>query len=248
MLVGTEANQRRFTVYHDLVTNRSEFFRAARSERWTKDPSKPAELKDHEPEIFATYLHCVYFNRIQEQAANDADVEAVKNSPTGQQGVVADALFESRVKLYLLADEMQDRITTNLASDDIIRLAGALALYPSASAITLAYASTLDGSNLRKLLVDLTLHDNPDLPKGEYPSGFFQDLVEEYNVQRRYIRREVESDAQSANSLLDWTVCGKGEKEDYHHDDDDNDDDPRSGRPTKIRHTYRNFDDAFDEF
>ena len=60
VLVGKEPNQQRFTVYHDLLTQRSEFFRVARLVRWT-DSGKPTTLDDHEPEVFSAYLHCIYF-------------------------------------------------------------------------------------------------------------------------------------------------------------------------------------------
>jgi hypothetical protein len=60
LLVGKAPNQQRFTVYHDLLVQRSEFFRAARSSRWTKE-SKPTTLDDYNPEVFSTYLYCLYF-------------------------------------------------------------------------------------------------------------------------------------------------------------------------------------------
>jgi hypothetical protein len=59
IVVGKQPNQKSFTAYHDLLTQRSEFFRAARSERWSQDPKKPTTLDDVDVEIFSTYLHCV---------------------------------------------------------------------------------------------------------------------------------------------------------------------------------------------
>ena len=60
VLVGKEPNHQRFTVHHDLLVQRSEFFKAARSSRWTQ-PNQPTTLDDHDPETFSTYLHCLYF-------------------------------------------------------------------------------------------------------------------------------------------------------------------------------------------
>jgi len=59
VLVGQKPDQQRFSVYHDLLTQRSEFFRAARSERWSHDPTKPTTLDDVDVEVFSAYLHCV---------------------------------------------------------------------------------------------------------------------------------------------------------------------------------------------
>jgi hypothetical protein len=63
VLVGKEPNQQRFTVYHDILTRRSQFFRAARSGRWTTQPEQATVLDDHEPEVFSVYLHCVSFGK-----------------------------------------------------------------------------------------------------------------------------------------------------------------------------------------
>jgi hypothetical protein len=43
------------------LTQRSEFFRAARSEHWITKPDQPTMLDDHEPATFSLYLHCVTF-------------------------------------------------------------------------------------------------------------------------------------------------------------------------------------------
>jgi hypothetical protein len=59
IVVGKQPNQKSFTAYHDLLIQRSDFFRAARSERWSQDPTKPTTLDDVDVEIFSTYLHCV---------------------------------------------------------------------------------------------------------------------------------------------------------------------------------------------
>lgn len=53
--------QQLFTVHHDVLTARSEFFRAARSSQWMSDPSKATDLEDEDPEVFVYYLNCVYF-------------------------------------------------------------------------------------------------------------------------------------------------------------------------------------------
>jgi hypothetical protein len=61
VLVGMERKQQRFTVYHDLLTQRPGFMRAARSGRWSTDPKKPTILDDHKPQVFSAYLLCVNF-------------------------------------------------------------------------------------------------------------------------------------------------------------------------------------------
>lgn len=72
VVVGKEPNQRRFTVYHDILTRRSEFFRAARSGRWIAQPEQATLLDDHEPDVFSVYLHCVSFGRKELEEHIDA--------------------------------------------------------------------------------------------------------------------------------------------------------------------------------
>jgi len=53
--------QQRFTVHTKVLTERSEFFRAARSSRWLAELAKPVDLEDDDPEVFSANLECVYF-------------------------------------------------------------------------------------------------------------------------------------------------------------------------------------------
>jgi hypothetical protein len=62
VIVGLqEQQQQRFTVYTSILTQRSKFFRAARSSQWLADPAKPINLDDDESEVFSAYLNVVYF-------------------------------------------------------------------------------------------------------------------------------------------------------------------------------------------
>ena len=60
--VGQEPNQQSFSVYHDLITQRSAHLRALRVEQTTNFPDLPVIiLGDCDPEVFNAYLQCVYF-------------------------------------------------------------------------------------------------------------------------------------------------------------------------------------------
>lgn len=52
--------KKRFTVYHDIMSERSSFFKAAPSSRWTQDSQAPTDLTDHYPETFTNYLQLIY--------------------------------------------------------------------------------------------------------------------------------------------------------------------------------------------
>jgi hypothetical protein len=83
VLVGKEPNQQRFTVHHDLLVQRSEFFKAARALRWTQ-ADQPTTLEDHDPETFSTYLHCLYFgvDAIKDRLSLVAEQHGSSNKPT----------------------------------------------------------------------------------------------------------------------------------------------------------------------
>lgn len=85
VLVGKDPDQQRFTVYHDLLTQRSEFFRTARSGRWIAKPDQPTTLDDHEPEIFSVYLPCVNFGREALEEYIDA-MPVPEHSSDGESG------------------------------------------------------------------------------------------------------------------------------------------------------------------
>lgn len=92
VLVGKAPNQERFTVHHDLIVQRSEFFRAASSSCST-ETDELTTLEDHEPEVFSVYLHCLYFGASALKDRLNAIVEDHAASDDGtrseQSGVAA---------------------------------------------------------------------------------------------------------------------------------------------------------------
>jgi hypothetical protein len=69
-------------VYHDLFIQRSDFFRAAHSERWTHDPTKPTTLDDVDAKVFSAYVHCVNFGA---ESLNGIVQDMVKEHPCYQE-------------------------------------------------------------------------------------------------------------------------------------------------------------------
>jgi hypothetical protein len=89
------------------------------------------------------------------------------------------------VRLYLLADKLNDIITTNLVMDEIIRLSDELLRVPCSKFVTLAYTSTVVGSPLRKVCRDYYVHEVVDWvlevsDEGEFPFEFLKDVLVEF--------------------------------------------------------------------
>jgi hypothetical protein len=120
VLVGATSDQQSSTVYHDIATKRSDFFRVARSSRWT-DPKKPTELVDDQPSAFHAYLHCLYFDEKvflgRKTEAHAADNSNDNSSSSSQVGETMRFVLD----LYILADKLLDPTTANIVMDKIIR-------------------------------------------------------------------------------------------------------------------------------
>ncbi|KAM0724244.1 hypothetical protein Q7P37_000126 [Cladosporium fusiforme] len=175
VLVGTEDCHKRFIVHHDAIVQRSDFFKAARSVQWKTDPLKPVCLEDDDPEVFTTYLNCVYFNKVMLPGSNQpAFKKPNENVPKRW-----DRSFEALVATYILADKLLDHVTTDLVSDEVLRHSTVTSSIPSAKTVALAYQSTTENAPLRQLLRDICAHHANSLPQSghPWPAEFLEDLV-----------------------------------------------------------------------
>jgi len=185
VLVGATPDQQSFTVYHDIATKRSDFFRVARSSRWT-DPKKPTELVDDQPSVFHAYLHCLYFDekvflgRKTEAHAADNSNGNSSSSSSSQVGETMRFVLD----LYIIADKLLDPTTANIVMDKIIRQLAKKHWTLDHTTVGHVYASTADGSLLRNVVRDWYIQDLKKnrmggVPKKEWglPHEFLQDLL-----------------------------------------------------------------------
>ena len=148
VLVGPE--KKLFTVHQDIMCDRSPFFRAACSERWQQG-SKAIELLDHDPEIFDTYLLCVYKDKINtggsEENKCDADITDF------------DGNYDRLLRTYILADKLGDVVTTNMVIEEMIEYSAKAKLFPAAFDLQLGFAETCETSPVQLLFVDHFVHE-----------------------------------------------------------------------------------------
>jgi hypothetical protein len=174
-------------VHHELITKRSGFFRAARSEMSTLAKSKPTYLPKHDPKIFAHYLHCVYRDAVpffdwwedgdDDNASYTMDVICTESD-------FADYYYEYLVKLYTTADSLQDPITANMAIDEVRRISQK-ARRPQSDALDHAFDHTSPGDNMRKVLADIYIFSGDgDLDDIDYPADFLKLVVERFTAMR----------------------------------------------------------------
>lgn len=167
VLIGEEPNKQRFTVHKDLFTRHSKFLEAATSFHWTLGIKKPVDLVGYEPEVFASYMQCVYLGSVMVPALPRYNG---KNT------------LEGLIVLYLLADKLNDITSANLIIDQIIRHSEVEKILPSWTAVTLAYESTVAGSPLPKLCRDYSVHEEKSsqlgrIQEGTAPFDFLKDVM-----------------------------------------------------------------------
>ncbi|KAK5679875.1 Ankyrin repeat and BTB/POZ domain-containing protein 1 [Elasticomyces elasticus] len=141
VLVGEE--QKEFIVHKDPISLRSTFFTAAASETWNA-AGKPIELQEYTPNVFSDYLKCVYTDAV--------DIEDTKEVHTQE--------INHAISIYVLADYLGDCRSMNLVIDSMIQWRIRNNSNPPPVCICHLYQCTSAGSRLRRLFVDLHIHQN----------------------------------------------------------------------------------------
>ena len=98
---------------------------------------------------------------------------------------LADLHYEALVRLYVLADTLQDVVTCNMVADSIEQFFDITKVHPGKVPIAAVYESTVEGNSLRKLMRNLWFYNTRGacqnrLHDSGFPSDFLYDLVREY--------------------------------------------------------------------
>ena len=194
VIVGPETNRRKLRFYRDVMMQRSEFFRTARSYWWIKDdPAKPTHLEDEDPEVFEAYVRAVLFDRIRIQGlgldesglfeSNAAmEEEFAQHCDTTVEGVIFDLKVNRRflglMKLYALANMLIDHKITNMIIDETIRTFELTKTIPTTDSVQVVYSSTVSGDGMRNLLGGLFADGaTKEMSQKGWPDEFMRDLA-----------------------------------------------------------------------
>ncbi|KAF2818912.1 hypothetical protein CC86DRAFT_460839 [Ophiobolus disseminans] len=133
-IVGEGDDQEEFNLHRYIITKKSGFFKSAFSGRWGNSESKKVDLLHLDPKYFAQYLEAVYTNKI------------LPDTYTYEPGVIS-----ALCHVYVIAEEMIDASTKNLALRDLKRAicceVGNLHWYPGKNHIATIYEATSSASN-----------------------------------------------------------------------------------------------------
>nr|OQO26938.1 hypothetical protein B0A51_04186 [Rachicladosporium sp. CCFEE 5018] len=140
--VGHAPDDQLYTLHNDIFTRRSTFFKAAISRTWAKGDA-PLDLSEHDTGTFEEYLHYVYLYELPDLEDHDD----------------RHANLCALIEMYVLADKLGDLDAANWTMDCIIDNLDECDLLADEEAVNRFFEAAPVGGPLRKLLVDLHVHD-----------------------------------------------------------------------------------------
>lgn len=136
-----------------------------------------------DPALFLTYLNTVYFGKdALEQCADVPVPDCSTEVPVEERQDIADMQFQKLIRLYLLADSLEDRQTADMIIDEIVRFSDAADLVPTQTPVTMVYTFTKPFGALRQLMVDLWTYARhvkhvERIRTGAFPEEFVQEIT-----------------------------------------------------------------------
>nr|POE99364.1 hypothetical protein CFP56_52757 [Quercus suber] len=199
LVVGEE--ERKFVVHKDLLCEHSAFFKAALSEPWKEGQENTVTLPTDDADIFDLYAHWIYHWKIYSR-----ELTSVSGPDSDECSILVSAfLFGEKVQDGNFKDATIDALIASVS----IPGGDGKRWYPTGSTIQRAYEGTPDGSPLRRLLLDMYVHQGAATwVSQECGIDFVVDLAKELFPLRRPLHEPNPTDAKASS-------CS------YHHHKDD---------------------------
>jgi hypothetical protein len=144
VLVGEE--EQRFILHQDVVCAKSKFFKAACSKRWREGQEQVVRLPEVKTAVFQAYSTWIYSGEI-------ADGTCTLTNTLTEKG----AEHEHLIDLYLLGDRLDDIQLRNEANKKLFASMRKVDAVPGHGITMRVWESTMPGSLLRKMLVDMVI-------------------------------------------------------------------------------------------
>lgn len=177
------ASKEPFHVHESIICNSSLFFKTAMSGSWKESKEHTFKLPEDDPEIFALYLHWLYFAEIPVMLEKYAAKEEAARHRYKE--------YHNFVDAYVLGDKLLDGKFQNSIIDAILEMCSTpdahdgRKYYPSMAVIKHAYIVTTESAGIRKLFVDLFV--NTAAAKWlsrELPAEFLYSVAEGLMIKR----------------------------------------------------------------
>jgi len=132
VLVGKQT----FQVHEAVLTNSSEFFKAATKPEWRTDRTKPIDLSDQNPVPFARYVQWLYSNALNTYKSEHQDLEEL-------------------ARMYVVGEAVMDTKFQEVVLKTIIHLYSDKQRTMSLKMLRIIYEGTPPGSPARELMADI---------------------------------------------------------------------------------------------
>lgn len=163
VLVGKE--EKRFNLHQDAVCAKSKFFRAACSKEWLEGQERMVRLPETEDTTFHEYCTWIYSGEIADGTCTLASTFE----------------FQRLAKLHILGDKLDDIQLRNKANIKLFKSMQKMNAVPHAQCLKVIWESTMPGSLLRALIVDLIVNrlsrDTFAAVVSQYPTDCLQEIA-----------------------------------------------------------------------
>jgi hypothetical protein len=191
VIVGIGEKQRTFICYEKLLRQSSVFFDNALKPEWKEAQDRIVTMKETKPKTFGTYVKFLLTGLLfvlsdQPSSASNHQPSTVDNgrNRARARGVAAWAnLLE--LASFLQAPDFQDAILDGAIESmlEACRAGTESPIEVGGKLVTRIYTFTIQGSPMRRWIVDLCLHtwDRTQYTGTDfevYPKGFLQDLIQ----------------------------------------------------------------------
>lgn len=114
IFVGAEGKE--FLVPKDLLVARTDFFKAACSQQWLTDGSKPIRLPEDKPAVFCLYLRFLYTGG--DLGLDDDNDEDDEGSQETEETLSTE--MKMLMRFYVLVDKLGDRAAIRSVIDELV--------------------------------------------------------------------------------------------------------------------------------
>lgn len=136
------------SVHEKLIRKSSPFFDKALSGAWQESRERTVRLPEDEPEIFAIYVHWLYYGTVPVVCDETVEMKGVE--------------YLNLAKAYTLGDKLMDVGFQDATIDAIVDasqvgLADGSLWYPGMQIVQYVYHNTKESASIRTMLVDMFL-------------------------------------------------------------------------------------------
>jgi hypothetical protein len=200
-----------FIAHRDLITSRSRFFaKALRTYDqdgegnilWAEGEDGVVKLPKDDPDVFANYLHLIYFNIVPIHAEVNGEITTLPRKQFRQ--ALEDSIEDEHgalCKLYVLCEKLGDLrskallITAFVEAVNIVRQ-DIRRYNPSPATIKTLYEGTMDNDPLRKFCVDCyAIKAGNDWFEGDSAENYNKQFLFDIMVKMAEIRKQPSDDS-----------------------------------------------------